>query len=194
MTFYWPVEAPAFSLTPTTAVEQYKLFVYPQGKVGPGQHTKLSFWSSQERADIPPELHTSPVLGNLSAVIGAQLWEEGSKHRQSVGYFEQPPSLAGLSKPGQTQGTCKWALEHREHCFIAGDLQTAPEGSLKFNRENGQQAEMGSTGVQAGAGMFTGFLQVWHAGRGSLRKKICSCSAGSEPICGHKELVFAAGE
>lgn len=49
---------------------------------------------------------------------------------------------------------------------------------------------MGSAGVQAGAGMFTGFLQVWHAGHGSLRKKICPCSAGSKPICERKELLF----
>lgn len=113
----------------------------------------------------------------------------GLKAQQSVGSAEQPPGLAGLLKPGQS---CKWALEHREQCFIAGassgDLQTAPEGSLKVNRENGQNAEMGSTGVQAGAGMFTGFLQVWHAGL--LRKKICSVSAGSEPVCGHKSRFW----
>lgn len=127
-------------------------------------------------------------------MIGAHLWEAGSKLRQTVGYVEQPPSLAGLSEPGQTRGSCKWALEHRERCFIAGasfgDLQTAPEGSLEVNRENGQKAQMGSAGVQAGAGMFTGFLQVWHAGHGSLRKKICPCSAGSKPICERKELLF----
>lgn len=95
----------------------------------------------------------------------AHLWEEGSKLRQGVGYLEQPPCLAGLSKSGQTPGSCKWALEHREQHFIAGasfgDLHTAPEGSLKVNRENGQKAEMGSAGAQAGAGMFTAFLQVW---------------------------------
>lgn len=112
----------------------------------------------------------------------------GLKAQQSVGYAEQPPCLAGLLKPGQSRGSCKWALEHREERFIAGassgDSQSAPEGSLKVNRENGQNAEMGSTGVQAGAGMFTGFLQVWHAGL--LRKKVCSVSAGSEHICGQK--------
>lgn len=135
-------------------------------------------------------------------MAGAQLWEEGSKLRQRLRYLEQPPVVAGFSKPGQSQGGCKWALEHREQLSAVnglwstaaaffGDLQTAPQGSLKVNRKNGQKAEMGSTGVQAGAGMLTGFLQVWHAGCGLLgKKKICSCSAGSEPICGHKKLVL----
>lgn len=175
MTFFSPLEAAAFSLTLTTAVEQYKLFVFPQRKGGLGQHTKLTLELPGKGWHPLPQSHTSLVLRNLSPVPDAHLWEEGSKLRQGVGYLEQPPCLAGLSEPGQTPGSCKWALEHREQHFIAGasfgDSQTAPEGSLKVNRENGQKAEMGSAGVQAGAGMFTAFLQVWRAGSGLLRKK-----------------------